>query len=59
MGVLKDQFKEKSDMTAAEIKNLLKDHGSKKIGEVTLSQVYQGMRGITGLVTETSLLDAQ
>jgi citrate synthase len=28
------------------------------IGEVTLSQVYQGMRGITGLVTETSLLDA-
>ncbi|MEI9934735.1 MAG: hypothetical protein WDM71_07755 [Ferruginibacter sp.] len=59
MGVLKDQFKEKSDATAAEIKTLLKDHGSKKIGEVTLSQVYQGMRGITGLVTETSLLDAQ
>jgi citrate synthase len=29
------------------------------MGEVTLSQVYQGMRGITGLVTETSLLDAQ
>ncbi|GAC1442097.1 MAG: citrate (Si)-synthase [Sediminibacterium sp.] len=26
---------------------------------MTLSQVYQGMRGITGLVTETSLLDAQ
>ena len=25
---------------------------------MTLSQVYQGMRGITGLVTETSLLDA-
>src|SRR6201998_108896 len=59
MGVLKDQFKEKSDATAAEIKALLKDHGNKKIGEVTLSQIYQGMRGITGLVTETSLLDAQ
>ena len=29
------------------------------IGEVQLSQVYQGMRGMTGLVTETSLLDAQ
>jgi citrate synthase len=28
------------------------------IGEVTLSQIYQGMRGMTGLVTETSLLDA-
>jgi len=55
---LKDKFKEKSDQVGAEIKQLLKDHGSKVIGEVTLSQVYQGMRGITGLVTETSLLDA-
>ncbi len=44
---------------SSEIKALLKEHGSKKIGEVTLSQIYQGMRGITGLVTETSLLDAQ
>src|SRR6476469_7729421 len=59
MVVIKDRFKEKADVLATEIKNLLKEHGSKKIGEVTLSQAYQGMRGITGLVTETSLLDAQ
>jgi citrate synthase len=59
MGVIKDRFKEKADILAAEIKDLIKEHGSKKIGEVTLSQVYQGMRGITGLVSETSLLDAQ
>src|SRR3954466_8424738 len=59
MGVIKDSFKAKSDAVGIEIKNLLKEHGNKKIGEVTLSQVYQGMRGITGLVTETSLLDAQ
>jgi citrate synthase len=59
MGILKDRFKEKADKTAAEIKDLIKEHGNKKIGEVQLSQVYQGMRGITGLVTETSLLDAQ
>src|SRR5947199_4872080 len=59
MGVIKDRFKEKGDALAAEIKQILKDHGSKVIGEVQLSQVYQGMRGITGLVTETSLLDAQ
>src|SRR5205809_2320495 len=59
MGIVKDRFKEKSDQTAAEIKELLKEHGTKVIGEVQLSQVYQGMRGITGLVTETSLLDAQ
>jgi citrate synthase len=59
MGIIKDIFKEKADKTAIEIKSLLKEHGDKKIGEVTLSQIYQGMRGITGLVTETSLLDAQ
>lgn len=59
MGIIKDRFKVKSEAANAEIKNLLKEHGNKIIGEVTLSQVYQGMRGITGLVTETSLLDAQ
>ncbi|RYD82091.1 MAG: citrate (Si)-synthase, eukaryotic [Sphingobacteriales bacterium] len=59
MGIIKERFKEKADATAAEIKELLKEHGDKTIGEVTLSQVYQGMRGMTGLVTETSLLDAQ
>src|ERR1700749_2256680 len=59
MGVIKDRFKAKSDAASAEIKDILKEHGNKKIGEVTLSQVYQGMRGMTGLITETSLLDAQ
>ena len=59
MAFTKERFKTKADTVAAEIKDLLKEHGNKKIGEVTLSQIYQGMRGITGLVSETSLLDAQ
>lgn len=59
MGILKDTFKAKADAANTEIKEILKQHGSKVIGEVTLSQIYQGMRGMTGLVTETSLLDAQ
>src|SRR5689334_14571443 len=59
MGIIKDRFKAKSDVVAAEIKDLLKENGNKVIGQVQLSQVYQGMRGMTGLVTETSLLDAQ
>ncbi|HYF30378.1 MAG TPA: citrate (Si)-synthase, eukaryotic [Chitinophagaceae bacterium] len=59
MGIIKDRFKVKADQVASEIKDLLKEHGNKKIGEVVLSQIYQGMRGMTGLVTETSLLDAQ
>jgi citrate synthase len=59
MAIIKDRFKIKADEVAAEIKDLLKEHGNKKIGEVVLSQVYQGMRGITGLVSETSLLDSR
>lgn len=59
MGYVKDTFKQKADAANTDIKDLLKEHGNKKIGEVTLSQIYQGMRGMTGLVTETSLLDAQ
>src|SRR5919112_4281196 len=59
MGVLKDRFKAKAEGQAADIEEILKEHGTKVIGEVQLSQVYQGMRGITGLVSETSLLDAQ
>lgn len=59
MVIIKDRFKLKADMVSAEIKELIKEHGNKKIGEVTLSQIYQGMRGITGLVSETSLLDAK
>src|ERR1700740_3177289 len=59
MGVVKDKFKSKADAAAAEIKGLLREHGNKTIGEVTLSQIYSGMRGMTGLVTETALLDPQ
>jgi citrate synthase len=59
MGIIKDKFKAKADAVGAEMKAMLAEHGEKVIGEVTLAQVYQGMRGITGLVTETSLLDAQ
>ena len=59
MKQLKEVFKTKSEALANEIKEILKENGNRVIGEVTLSQIYQGMRGITGLVTETSLLDAQ
>jgi len=58
MGYIKDLFKVKADEQNKEIKGILEQHGNLKIDEVTLAQAYQGMRGITGLVTETSLLDA-
>jgi citrate synthase len=59
MEILKEKFRVKAEAASLEIKEIIKTHGAKKVGEVTLAQVYQGMRGITGLVTETSLLDAQ
>jgi len=59
MEKLKNLFKAKADVVANEVKELLKEHGSKPIGEVQLAQVFQGMRGITGMVYETSLLDSQ
>ncbi|MEN9723334.1 MAG: hypothetical protein RJB38_1320 [Pseudomonadota bacterium] len=59
MEKLKSLFQAKAESLSAEIKDLLKEHGTKKIGEVQLAQAYQGMRGITGMVYETSLLDSQ
>ena len=58
MGYVKDSFKAKADEQVKEIKSLLEKHGNKELDKVTLAQAYQGMRGIPGLVTETSLLDS-
>ncbi len=40
------------------VKKLLKESGEVKVGEVTISQVYGGMRGVKGLVTDISSVDA-
>jgi citrate synthase len=58
MAELKEQFKLNADKLNEEIKALIKEHGDKEIGKLTLAQAYQGMRGILGLITETSLLDS-
>jgi citrate synthase len=59
MEIIKERFRLKAEESNKEIKELIKENGNRKIGEVTLAQAYQGMRGITGLVTETSLLDSE
>lgn len=58
MGYVKDSFKAKADEQLKEIKSILEEHGNKVLDNVTLAQAYQGMRGIPGLVAETSLLDS-
>jgi citrate synthase len=59
MDTLKDKFAEKALPMAKEIKAMIKEHGDKKLGEYTVAQTYQGMKGIIGLVTETSKLDPE
>ncbi len=44
MGIIKERFKEKAEAMATEIKDLLKEHGDKVIGEVQLSQAFQGTK---------------
>jgi citrate synthase len=39
------------------VKEFRAKHGGTKVGEVTVDMMYGGMRGIKGLVTETSVLD--
>ena len=57
MGNMKEKFRTKAEAKAAEINSFLKESGSKKLEETTVSQIFQGMRGMTGFVYETSLLD--
>jgi len=55
---LKDVLKQKVPAEQDNVKNFRKEHGSTVIGEVTVDMAYGGMRGIKGLVCETSVLDA-
>ena len=41
----------------AEIKELVKNHGDHVVSEVTLKQVYGGMRGVKALCCDTSMVD--
>ncbi len=59
MDPLKQLFYEKSQALAKEVKDLLKEHGGKKVDDVALDQVYGGMRDITSMLWEPSLLDAE
>lgn len=56
MDKVKETFRQKAEQEAQEIKQMLEEHGDITLEQVTVSQIYQGMRGITCIVSETSLL---
>jgi citrate synthase len=57
MDPLKKKFAEQSTALKAQMKELLKEKGDTKIDEVTMSQMFGGMRGVKSMIWETSLLD--
>ena len=55
---LKERLRELVPVKQEQVKKVRQEHGSKPLGTVTVDMAYGGMRGIKGLVWETSLLDA-
>jgi len=56
---LKERFKQVAAAKAQQIKEFRAANNNEVVGTYTVDQTYGGMRGIVGLVTETSLLDPQ
>ncbi|KAL4717585.1 hypothetical protein ACJJTC_000734 [Scirpophaga incertulas] len=56
---LKSILQEKIPKEQEKIREFRKKHGATKVGEVTVDMMYGGMRGIKGLVWETSVLDPE
>jgi citrate synthase len=54
---LKSKLKEKIDAWRPRTTKLLKEHGDKKISDVTIAQAIGGVRGVKCLVTDISYLD--
>lgn len=54
---LRSALAEKIPIAQEEVKAFRKEHGNTKVGEITVDMMYGGMRGMKGLVTETSVLD--
>jgi citrate synthase len=59
MDVLKQRFFEKAQAQAQEIKAINKEFGERVVDDVKVNQIFGGMRDITSMLWETSLLDAQ
>lgn len=57
MDPLKSKFIEKASELRNEVKALLKEHGTMKVDEVALKQLYGGARGIKMMIWEPSQLD--
>ena len=58
MSILLKKLEEKIPNWRDDVKSLVSNSGSSTISEVTLKQAYGGMRGVKGLVCDTSSVSA-
>jgi len=56
---LKERLAELIPKEIENVKTIRKDHGAKAFGQVTVDQVYGGMRGLPALLWDGSVLDAE
>ena len=57
MATLQDRLSEQLPKKREEIRALVKGHGDKVMSEVTVTQAFGGMRGVKGLICDTSLVE--
>jgi citrate synthase len=55
--ILKEKIEARLPDWRDRVQRLVKEHGDVKIGDVTISQIYGGMRGVKALVTDISYVD--
>jgi citrate synthase len=57
MGKLQDRLAELIPQWRKERADILKNYGGEKISDVTVAQAYGGMRGVKGMICDTSLVE--
>jgi len=57
MSTLQELLKEKIPAYRAETQRILRDHGDKVLSQVTVQQAYGGMRGVKGMICDTSVVE--
>lgn len=57
MAGLKEKFAAKIPVWGEEIKKILKEKGDVKISDVNVQQAYGGMRGVKGMICDTSVVE--
>jgi citrate synthase len=59
MSMIKKALADRIPALRNDVKTLSKEHGEKVLSNVTVAQAYGGMRGVKGLVCDTSLVEPE